>query len=123
MPSQITNAPRQNPISTPAPVETMLDGTGRNTSSASSAPIVAAEAHPDACPSASHVPSCSNCFSKIRNGMMISANINPIRIAQRIPFTFYLLPFTFYLLPCTSFSYCLMSASQEPRAGRPALAQ
>src|SRR5262245_9327611 len=84
IPSQMIAAPFQKPNSTPAPVETMLEGTGRKTSSARRPPIVAAETQPDACPSVSQVPSASNCFSKIRNGMMISANINPIRTAHRI---------------------------------------
>ena len=35
MPVQMTTAPRQKPSSTPAAVDTMLDGTGRTTSSAS----------------------------------------------------------------------------------------
>src|SRR6476660_5581159 len=84
MPIQITAAPRQKPSSTPAPVDTMLDGTGRNTSSASNDAMIEAEVQPDKCPSASQVPSASNCFSQMRNGMMMSANISPTRRTQRI---------------------------------------
>src|SRR3990170_4027540 len=83
MPTLMTAAPRQNPSSTPAPVETMLDGTGRNTSSARSARIAAAVAHPDAFPCASHVDSCSNCFSNTRNGRMTMAMRIVHRMAQR----------------------------------------
>src|SRR3954471_2351522 len=68
MPIQMTAAPVQKPSSTPAPVDTMLDGTGRKTSRARSAPIAPAVAQPDAFPAASHVASASNCFSKMRNG-------------------------------------------------------
>src|SRR6478752_4263415 len=79
MPIQMTAAPVQNPSSTPAPVDTMLEGTGRNTSRARSAPMAAAVAEVDAFPCASHVDSCSNCFSKIRNGTSTTA----IRIVHR----------------------------------------
>jgi hypothetical protein len=117
IPSQITAAPHQNPSRTPAPVETMLEGTGKNTSSASSPAIVVAESQPDACPSASQVPSASNCFSKIRNGMMISANINPIRMTHRITSS------RQARADSTVFSYCLISPSHDAREGSPALAQ
>src|SRR3954452_3945926 len=83
IPIQITTAPLQKPSSTPAPVDTMLDGTGRNTSSARSAPMAPAVAQPDACPSASQVASCSNCFSKMRNGTSTTAIRSVHRTAQR----------------------------------------
>src|SRR5262245_12457337 len=108
MPIQITAAPRQNPRRTPAPVDTMLDGTGRNTSSASSAAMIDAEVQPDACPSASHVPSASNCFSKMMNGMMISANISPIRMTQR----------TEYLLSRWQHAFLVLLHDVHPRTTR-----
>jgi hypothetical protein len=115
MPIQITAAPRQNPSKTPAPVETMLEGTGRNTSSASSAAMIDAEAQPDACPSASHVPSASNCLSKMMNGMMIKANIRPISTNHRMT--------DYCRADSTLFSYCLTTSIHAPREGRLAVAQ
>src|SRR5690242_8303345 len=103
MPIQITAAPRQKPSRTPAPVETMLDGTGRKTSSANSDAMIDADVQPDACPSASHVPNASNCFSQMRNGMMMRANIRAIRRSQRMVETNDLvsvLGFGFYVLGC-----------------------
>src|SRR3954470_21611053 len=108
IPIQITAAPRQNPSRTPAPVETMLEGTGRKTSSASSAAMIDAESQPDACPSASHVPSASNCFSKMRNGMMMSANITPIRTAHR----------TVDLLPRRQHVFFVLLDDVHPRSAR-----
>ena len=51
MPVKTTAVPRQKPRSTPAAVETMLDGTGRNTSAASNArmPPAASQRGPPPC--------------------------------------------------------------------------
>src|SRR5947207_15874635 len=109
----MTAVPRQNPSSTPAPVDTMLDGTGRKTSSASSPAMIQADVQPDACPAASHEPSSSNCFSNRRNGMMIAANIPPMSTVHRID----------YLSDSTVFSYSLMFDNHASRGGMLARAQ
>src|SRR5512132_229272 len=84
MPMAITAMPRQKPRSTPAPVETMLEGTGRNTSSASSPAMIDADVHPERCPDINHAPSASNCGSNSRNGMMTAANMRPTSTLHRI---------------------------------------
>ena len=77
--------------------------------------MIDAETHPEAWPSASHVPSASNCFSKMRNGMMMNANISPISSAHRITRA--------YRTASTSFSYWLMLSIHDARGGRFAVAQ
>src|SRR5687768_7167387 len=79
MPAQTTAAPARNPRKTPAAVETMLDGTGRKTSSASKPNTATATSHCDDSERVTCSANALNCSSKSRNGSRTS----PIRISQR----------------------------------------
>src|SRR3954470_8556352 len=80
----MTAAPRQNPRSTPAAVETMLDGTGRTTSRASKLKIDAATTHRPVPLLVTRSENALNCASKRKNGTSTSAISALQTIAHRI---------------------------------------
>src|SRR5678815_3452421 len=70
-PIHTVSVPFQNPSSTPAAAETMLDGMGRTMSDASSAAMAAAAYHVDNSPRAMRSPSVLNQSSQMKNGTRI----------------------------------------------------
>src|SRR5688500_2422263 len=84
MPAHTVAAPFQKPSNTPAAAETMLEGTGRNTSVASSVATHRATDQRDPSPRATRSASTLKYSSNRRNGIRITSRTARIMTNQRI---------------------------------------
>ena len=84
MPSQTVTVPPQKPMSAPAPADMRLEGTGRTTSSASSAMTAGTRTRTGSVPPVSHSANVVNAPPKSRNGTKYAVTSTAQTMAQRM---------------------------------------